>query len=918
MTRLARTACLALALLVCPTTRARAQRVTAGWPAATRDSRPWTRWWWMGSAVDSTGLATQLAELERAGFAGVEVTPIYGARGAESAYVPYLSPRWVSLLSYTTTAAKRLGMGVDLALGSGWRSGGPFVPAADANASLRLTTDSVRGGATWSADLSSRRIDAVVAVSGRDTIVIAHGQPAGPVHWSAPAPGPWTIYIAETRFSGDRVKRPAPGGEGYAIDVFSRAATAHFLRDFGERLAALPRGAIGAWFHDSFEYTGNGSPELFATFRRLRGYDLARELPALAGQGDADHVARVKSDYRETLDDMLRENFLEQIERWAHARGSLLREQAHGSPGNLLDLYATTDIPETEIFGAVGGASADPLVEKFASSAAHVAGRRLASAESFTWLGEHFTSSLDDIRQAADQLFLAGIDHLVYHGTAYSPAQAAWPGWEFYASTEFNPRNAIWHDLPAFNAYVTRVQSVLQEGAPDDDVLLYWPVWDSWHDARGLRMDFTIHDSLWLRETPVGRAAAALWDAGYGFDYVSDRQLASDVTASGDGVRAGRGRSRYGAVLVPRTEHMPPATFERLLSLARAGATVIFLDTLPADVPGLARLDERRARLAADARRVSFGGADARGVRRAALGRGHVLVGQDLESLLAAAGVRREPLAERAGVRLLRQRSARGRDYFVVYSGSGPLDDWVRLAHPAASVALLDPTSGRVGIAERRTAADGATEVHLQMDPGTSIILRTSSGALAGGRWPYVRLAGAPDTLRGAWTVSFVEGGPVLPASFRTDSLVAWTGRGDGDADRFAGTARYRIEFDAPARAAGGDWLLDLGKVAESARVRLNGRDLGVRFAHPFRIEVGALRRTGNVLEVEVTNVSANRIRDLDRRGVPWKIFHDINYVGLDYKPFDASRWPVRVSGLVGPVVLTPVEGERGEVVGRR
>ena len=101
--------------------------------------------------------------------------------------------------------------------------------------------------------------------------------------------------------------------------------------------------------------------------------------------------------------------------------------------------------------------------------------------------------------------------------------------------------------------------------------------------------------------------------------------------------------------------------------------------------------------------------------------------------------------------------------------------------------------------------------------------------------------------------------------------------------------------------------MLTLGRVAESARVKVNGRDLGVLFASPYRVETGPLRSTGNVLEVEVTNVSANRIRDLDRRGVQWRNFKDINFVSIDYKPFDASRWPVRTSGLLGPVMLQPL-----------
>ena len=100
--------------------------------------------------------------------------------------------------------------------------------------------------------------------------------------------------------------------------------------------------------------------------------------------------------------------------------------------------------------------------------------------------------------------------------------------------------------------------------------------------------------------------------------------------------------------------------------------------------------------------------------------------------------------------------------------------------------------------------------------------------------------------------------------------------------------------------------MLDLGRVCESARVRLNGRDLGTLFVPPYRVLAGALQAKANRLEVEVTNLSANRIRDLDRRKAPWKMFHDINFVGLDYKPFDASNWPLRDSGLLGPVILRP------------
>jgi hypothetical protein len=879
--------------------RAVAPAATLGWPTVGRDAKPWTRWWWLGSAVDKPGLSAQIAELSAAGFGGVEITAIYGAKGADSAYIPYLSPRWVEMIAYTAEEARRHGMGVDLPQGSGWRIGGPSVTPADVNSSLVIHTDSVTGGQTWQRDLTGQRIDAIVAFSADGhQVKIPASSPAGVVRWTAPS-GRWTVYVAETRFSGDNVKRAAPGGEGPSLDPFSAAATAHYLTMFGQRMATLPPGSIRSYFHDSFEYTGDGSAGLFTIFEQRRGYDLATELPALSGVGDADRAARVQSDYRQTLAEMLDENFVQALTTWSHAHGARMRQQAHGSPGNLLDLYGDADIPETEIFGVLRGPDADPLINKFASSAAHVTGRPLASAESFTWLGEHFTGTLDQVKQAADQLFLAGINHLIYHGTAYSPAQVAWPGWQFYASTEFNSRNAFWRDLPAFNRYVTRVQSFLQAGEPDNDVLLYWPIFDNWHASAGRRMDFRVHDPQWFHGRPFGTLSRVLYESGTGVDYVSDRQLREQLSVSRSALHAHG--AEYSALVVPATDHMPPETFARMLALARQGATVIFVGHLPTDVPGLGRLAERRAQLAEMARVIHWG-TSAAGVRAAAVGTGRLFVGDDLEPLLAAAGVRRELLATVRGLSVIRRRSEGARNYFIV--ASQPVDGWVPLTGHPATVALMDPMSGRVGRARLR-AANARTEVYVQLDSGQSLIVRAFGREVPGATWPYAREAAPPVTLRGTWTVSFVDGGPALPRSFASDSLGAWTGRDDEDADRFAGTARYSLTFDAPDAAR--RHLLSLGRVAESARVTLNGRDLGTLLAGPWRVETGVLRRTGNLLEVEVTNVSANRIRDLDRRGVQWKNFRDINFVGIDYKPFDASAWPVRTAGLLGPVTLQPL-----------
>jgi len=225
----------------------------------------------------------------------------------------------------------------------------------------------------------------------------------------------------------------------------------------------------------------------------------------------------------------------------------------------------------------------------------------------------------------------------------------------------------------------------------------------------------------------------------------------------------------------------------------------------------------------------------------------------------------------------------------------------------AKSVVIFDPLSGDKGVAAIREGEEGGTEVYLQLQPGQSCILRTfSSRQVEGPEWRYLETMGESYEIEGKWQVTFVEGGPELPGGFETEDLDSWTELGDDEAKRFAGTARYKISFDAPVDDAD-EWVLELGRVCESARVKINGKYVGALWSIPFEMPVGEFLRKGeNVLEVEVTNLSANRIADLDRRGVVWKKFYDINFVNINYEKFDASGWPPMDSGLLGPVRLIP------------
>src|SRR5207237_1621588 len=213
---------------------------------------------------------------------------------------------------------------------------------------------------------------------------------------------------------------------------------------------------------------------------------------------------------------------------------------------------------------------------------------------------------------------------------------------------------------------------------------------------------------------------------------------------------------------------------------------------------------------------------DGNGVRGSVVGKGRVLVGHDVEPLLDTAGVRREGMVDHAGVRFIRRREEGGHQYFISHAGATTLDGWIPLAVSAGAVAIMDPMTERTGLAQLRTGTEGRSEVYLQLEPGASLMLRAFDRPVTGAPWPYLRPVGPPVELRGNWSVTFLAGGPVLPASFGTDTLVSWTERGDEEARRFAGTARYSMRFDAPGEAS--SYMLDLGRVADSERVGLTGQ----------------------------------------------------------------------------------------------
>jgi hypothetical protein len=500
---------------------------------------------------------------------------------------------------------------------------------------------------------------------------------------------------------------------------------------------------------------------------------------------------------------------------------------------------------------------------------------------------EHWHGTLGQMKLEMDLFFLAGVNHVFYHGSCYSPKDAPWPGWFFYASTKVDWRNSIWRDLPLLNEYIARCQSILQAGQPANDVLVYWPIHDLWMDDNGLLKKLTVHHKEWIDNHRIGEVAALLDGNGYAFDFISDRMLEQVRCQKGEIVAPG---GTYKVIVIPKCRFMPVKTMKRMANLARQGAMVIFEQSLPVDVPGFGDLARRRADFAREKANLK-----------------KVIIADDAMDGLMRAGIKRETLAD-YGLRYIRRKTPNAHWYFVANHTKNAFTGWIELSAPLTAAVLYDPMTGSSALLQTRKKRQNQ-QVYVDIAPGEAFIIQASTSNVEAVPFCSMKPVGRAFTLEGKWDIEFIDGGPELPQAYSTDSLSSWTDAPDEKAKAFAGTARYKLTFNWPKFSQADEYLLDLGDVRESARVNINGRDVAALFALPMCTRVGRyLNKGNNTIQIEVTNLAANRIRDLDLRKINFKIMRDINIVNQNYQRFEAAKWPLQPSGLLGPVRLIPLK----------
>ncbi len=863
------------------------------WPEVKPEAKAGARWWWLGSAVDKENLSWAMREYANHGIGALEITPIYGVQGNQTNNIPYLSDKWMEMLREVQKNGKEMGIEVDMATGTGWPFGGPWVPLEE-SASKAIFVDTFFVGKNVinlplkvaAKDEKYSKLNKVMAYWQGHPYDVTQYVKDGQLTWSPEdmlksqmksADGKtlkkvlklrlkelesahWQVVALYVRYGVMKVKRAAPGGEGLVIDHFDRKAVANYLAHIEAAFERTHTPYPHTFFNDSYEVAdATWTPTLLEEFEKRRGYKLQNFFPLLE-EGDA----KIVSDYRETLGDLLLENFTQQWTAWAHRHGAITRNQAHGSPANLIDCYAAVDIPEIEGFGlsefGIKGLRTDSgktrkndsdfSMLKYAPSAAHICGKSYTSSETFTWLTEHFRTSLSQLKPDIDLMFCAGVNHMFFHGTCYSPKDDPWPGWKFYASIDMSPTNSIWRDAPYFMQYVERCQSFLQWGEPDNDFLVYLPIRDMWQkNTRKLLMQFSIHAMGKLAPEFI-QSILAIDRAGFDCDYISDRLLLS--TFFRNGMLQTAAGTRYKAIVIPECKMMPDNVRQHIERLKAQGAKIIY--------------------------------------------------GTKAADLTAAA--KPEAMKQECGLKAIRRKNPTGYHYFIANLSPNDISDRLPLAVNFKDAIWFNPLNGEITPA--KFDSDG---IEINLRSGESMILQTYHDVQS--NKPAVPVNDCQHdndiVLEGPWTLSFTEESPKVGQTFNLQRLQTWETLDNDSARITMGTGVYTTKFKLSKKSLGDakHWKIDLGDVRESARVYINGQFIGCAWSVPFVLDCKQSLKVGlNEIRIEVTNLPANRIADLDRRSIPWRKMEEINVVDINYKKTTYDQWEPVPSGLRSEVKL--------------
>ena len=573
-------------------------------------------------------------------------------------------------------------------------------------------------------------------------------------------------------------------------------------------------------FCDSLEVYGcDWTPELPSEFARRRGYDVLPLLYQLTVDGP--EAAQLRADYHRTLAELYEESFVAVCQRWAAGRGVPFRIQGYGTPPATMSSYRFADLFEGEGWGWK-----ELTQTRWASSAAHLYGRTVVSAEAWTWVhSPSFRATPLDLKGEAHEHLLNGINQLVGHGWPYSPTDAPGLGWFFYAAGALDDRNPWWPAMPELTSYLSRLCWLLQQGEPVADVALYVPNEDLFA-TMGLAQSGSLDTWREAHRRISSLIPATIRIAGLDYDLIDDDALA--ITPP----------DRYPVLIIPATTMITDATASWLGKAIAAGGSVIMIDsTVP--IPGAIKV-----------------------------------AAEELAEVLTATVAPDLGISPPTPDIGFVHRRCRDAELYLVIN-TGPMRCTFSIVPRASrkSVEQWHALSGRV----LRVGAP-REEITLTLHAYEATVILLSEAELSESEH-HIRRSDSDESvsLGGPWQVAYGD-----EAAQPVDLPHIW--EREPGRQHYSGAATYTTSIELGA-VNGRAWIdfgecevLDggvaehglvgpsyrvavRGPVGEVARVRVNGIDCGLAWAPPYRVEIrDALHSGANQIEITVYNTAANAL----------------------------------------------------------
>ncbi len=819
------------------------------------DARIMMRWWWFGPAVKQTELEREILAMKAGGIGGFEIQPVYPmalddvAKGFRN--TPYLSDDFLGAVKFASQKAHENGMRIDMTLASGWPYGGPHVSADQASSCLRVVAVDLPAGAASVAAPAMENGEKLIAVFAGEGGAKAYKadalqrMDALPEHGHVtliPAAGARVVVFYIAGRTGQQVKRAAVGAEGFVLDHYSKVAVESHLHAVADPLmkafGATPPYAV---FSDSLEvYGADWTDDLLLQFQRRRGYDLTPYLPQLTS-GTSEVSATVRRDWGLTLTELLNERYLTPVDDWAKAHHTQFRSQTYGFPPASMSSNRLVALPEGE-----GPQWNRFSFTRWATSASHVYGRPVTSAETWTWLhSPAFRATPLDMKAEADCFFLQGVNQLIGHGWPYTPPGVAEPGWAFYAAAVFNDHNPWWMVMPDVTKYLQRVSYLLRQGKPANDVAVLLPNDDVYAHMEAGRT--SLSDGMKDYVTP--ELTQQIESAGYNLDYLD----AEAIQVAG---------IQYPVLVLPHVERMAPETLRAIAAYSAQGGKVIAVGGMPSRAPGLMHAEAVSAEVQKLAQGIFTGNANAQVIAHDA----------ELGAALKSALTPDMKLAEEsAAVGFIHRKLDDADIYFVTNTANQAVTTTASFRSARPVVTAWDPFTGEV---------QTATPMPLQLAPYESRVFVFSDKPVNAVAPVEGAASVAADWTRG-WSVSYAALGEKASAVQKVDEPKSWTD--DPELRFFSGVATYAktVTVSAAEFAGAKSFTLDFGEgiaillgandhgtyallaspVREAAEVWVNGKRVGSVWHPPYALDVtGALHTGGNRIEIRVANTAINML----------------------------------------------------------